>query len=204
MDARERASADTTVREWLERLAQASGAPGGGAASAVQLAMGAALLQMVAGYTDDDEIQALSEGLAERRERLLAAGTSDAEASATLGAALALDPDDESREARVVETARRAAESVASIGLLGETLLDALRVLDERGNPNVRADLEVAAAALAAGMTGVSITLRAGIELLVAHGDSGSAQDAGEVVRSLEDQDARIRATGEQMRAVLN
>jgi hypothetical protein len=88
---------------WLDRLSQRGGEPGGGAASGVMLAIGAALLHMVAAYTPDDErAQRSGQRAVELRVDALRAAEEDGVRSAALGAALAEDasPDRDARMTR--------------------------------------------------------------------------------------------------------
>ena len=45
-----------TVAQWTEKLSRATGLPGGGAGSGVMLSMAAALICMVAGYSEDADV----------------------------------------------------------------------------------------------------------------------------------------------------
>lgn len=49
------AQLSTPLDAWLDRLAQPTGSPGGGAACGVMICIAASLLTMAAGYTPDDE-----------------------------------------------------------------------------------------------------------------------------------------------------
>lgn len=159
---------------WLDRLAQADGAPGGGAACGVMLAVAAALLRMVALYTSDDEraTQSAARLVASRREALRAA-EADGMRSAALGAAVGAAPDSPGRDRSVRDAAVAAAASSATLGQVGADLLPELELLARIGNPNVTADLVGAAHALIAGVAGALVNLRGDVELAARHADAG-------------------------------
>jgi formiminotetrahydrofolate cyclodeaminase len=162
-------AAATPLDEWLERLAEAHGAPGGGAACAVMTAIAAALLGMVAAYSADDaEIVQSATRLDRVRRRATAAAEADGERSAAFGAALAMEsgPD---REDAVRSTTVDATASSIAVGGLAASLVDEARLLAARGNPNVEADLIVAVEALAAALAGAAATARADLEILSSH-----------------------------------
>lgn len=143
---------------WLDRLAQPTGAPGGGAACGVIIAMGASLLHMVTAYTPDDErAQEAGHRVLARRARALAAAEVDGIRSSELGAALA-EPEHPGRSARVRAAAIAAAGTSVELADVGAALRAELRVVEAVGNPNLAADTAVAAAAVAAGAAIVNDT----------------------------------------------
>jgi formiminotetrahydrofolate cyclodeaminase len=164
--------------EWLDTLAQASGAPGGGAASGVMLAVSAALLRMVAGYNPEEgRAVASAERLVVLRQEALRAAEQDGVRSAELGSAMA-DPNEGPRRDRAIVVAAIAgAASSIALGRVGASLVDELHTLADITNAALAADLVVAAEALAAGIGGASINLRADLRLADQHG--GGAATAG-------------------------
>lgn len=170
MEQRADVPTSTPLDSWLARLGQSTGAPGGGAASGVMIGIAAALLGMVASYTPDDPLVAECDHRLERlRNDALDAAEADGIASAGFGSALALPDDDPTRDARVRQAALDAAASSARLGAVGVRLIDEVRLLRERGNPHLAADLAVAAAALASGIAGASVNLRANLRVADAH-----------------------------------
>ena len=157
----------TPLAEWLDRLSQASGAPGGGAATAVMTAMSAALLGMVAGYSGD-----AAQPVAERVRRIRSDATSAAETdgvhSAAFGSALGMEEGDE-RERAVREAAVSATESALSVGALAASLIVEAESLARIGNRHVDADLLVACEALQAALASSAITVRSNLEVLAKH-----------------------------------
>ena len=162
---------------WLDRLAQPTGAPGGGAACGVIIAMGASLLHMVTAYTPDDErAQEAGHRVLARRARALAAAEVDGIRSSELGAALA-EPEHPGRSARVRAAAIAAAGTSVELADVEAALRAELRVVEAVGNPNLAADTAVAAAAVAAGIRGALVNLRADIELAQAHREAGDGSE---------------------------
>ncbi|MFS0853411.1 cyclodeaminase/cyclohydrolase family protein [Microbacterium sp. 179-I 3D4 NHS] len=182
--------------DWLARLARPQGAPGGGAASGVALALSAGLLHMTAGYTDDPQAVEAEARLATGRRDALAAAEADGVRSAEFGAALALPSDDPAREARVRDGAVAAAQSSVDLGEVGVALLPDLRLLAEIANPNLGADLAIAAQALATGIFGAAVNLRANLRIARSH-----AADAS-TCAALADDAARLAAARAEAREI--
>jgi len=136
----------------------------------VILGISAALLRMVAEYTDDERASASAVRLARRRNDVLSAAEADEVRSAEFGAALALDSEDPDRDTAVRRAALSAAASSAALGEAGEGLLPELRLLVEIGNRHLAADLSIAADALATGIRGASTNLRANLQTAARHG----------------------------------
>lgn len=185
----------TPLDGWLSELGEAQGAPGGGAAAGVMLAIGAALLRMVAEYTDAPRATECSARLIGIRAEALAAVEADGVASAQFGAALALPTDDPARDARVRDAAIAAAESSAQVGAVGIRLTLEVRLLDEIGNRSLLADLAVAAEALRAGIAGALINLHSNRRLARRHGADAAALTAldAEAARLTEGRDEIAR-----------
>lgn len=169
--------AATPLDEWLDRLAEGHGAPGGGAACAVMTAIAAALLGMVAAYTPDEPAAASArKRLARIRRQATAAAEADGVRSARFGAALAME-DGPERESAVRATTEEAADSSLAVGRIAASLVEEVRLLADVGNPNVEADLLVAGEALVAALGGVIGTTRADLDLLGAHRAPGDGLD---------------------------
>jgi len=180
MDPEERASVATPLEEWLDRLAERGGAPGGGSASGVLLGIGAALLSMVLGY--GERPGALRTRATDLRAGALDATLRDAAASAELGAALALPADLPARPGRVADAALAGARSTAELGATGVALVDLLEATATDTAPGLMADVGVAAEAIAAGLGGALTTLRGDLELVERYGSPvpGALTEAAE------------------------
>src|SRR5690554_4424010 len=101
---------------WLHRLAEPGGAPGGGAACGVMLAIAAALLHMAAGYSTDERAVEAGRRAMAGRDDALAAAEADGVRSADLGAALAEPAATAGRDGRLRNAALAAAVSSAELG----------------------------------------------------------------------------------------
>jgi len=169
--------AETPLAEWVDRLAQAKGAPGGGAACGVLTGIAAGLLGMVAAYTADDlEARQAEQRLSDKRGLAMRAAEEDGVRSAAFGAALAMDqgPD---RERAVREATVDAVASALNVGRVAASLLEEVRLLADIGNPHVEADLRVAVEALRAALEGTNHTARANLDLLARHRTAGDHLD---------------------------
>ncbi|HWI31154.1 MAG TPA: cyclodeaminase/cyclohydrolase family protein [Microbacterium sp.] len=192
MDADAEVPVSIPLSSWLDKLAQPRGAPGGGAASGVLIAISAALLHMVAEYSpDSDEAEACGERVAAVRIRALDAAEADGVVSAEFGAALrpSEHPD---RDARVRRAAVAATDSSVGLGRIAEELVPELALLFDVGNPSLRADLEVAGEALSAALGSARANVRANVSTVKAHRGEGDRLDewVAHVERRAEELDA--------------
>lgn len=168
-DQDEVSTKESSVSSWMRALGQATGNPGGGAASGLMLAIAAGLTAMVAGYTrpghatrdavDPDPtiaeaaITALRARADTRSELALRLADEDAHASRAFGAAFHLPPGHE-RDAAVQAASIEAAAASARLGEQAVEAIDDLEWLAEHGNPSLIADVAVAIGALRAAITG--------------------------------------------------
>ena len=170
--------ADQTLREFVTALASAAPVPGGGAASALTGALGAALVSMVAELSDENRASAAHRHTqvavrAEARalaDRLLELADADAAAFAGFGAAMKLPRATEEekavRSAAIRAAARAAAEpplqataAAAEVARLAETLAG-------RSNPNLASDLVVASHFAEAAAAGAAANVRVNLPLV--------------------------------------
>lgn len=183
---------------WLDRLAEADGSQGGGAACGVLLGISAALMEMVARYSmDDDRAGGCAARLGERRRQAVSAAEADGSRSAQLGAALRVPHGDPDRDRGIRDAALAAAASSAELGAVGVALIAELALLSDIGSPHVAADLAVAAESLSAGIAGAAVNLRADLDLVGAHAADDSAADSarGLAQAALSLRDARDAAS---------
>ncbi|MDN4174999.1 cyclodeaminase/cyclohydrolase family protein [Nocardioides sp. SOB77] len=158
---------DEGLATWLGRLATAGPDPGGGAAAAVMLGLGAALAEMVAGYPARPGAEPVTDvGPAARglRDRALDLVARDAAASARLVAAW------RSGGADLADAAVAAAGTSAEVVDVATDAVPLLARLLTDGNPPLVADVAVAAAALAAAARSGAVNLA---------GNLGTAAEAG-------------------------
>lgn len=168
-DTDEVSTKESSVATWMRALGDATGNPGGGAASGLMLAIAAGLTAMVAGYTrpahasrDDGDhgtttaeaaITALRTRADARSELALRLADEDAHASRAFGAAFHLPPGHE-RDAAVRVASIEAATASARLGEHAIEAIDDLEWLADHGNPSLIADVAVAIGALRAAITG--------------------------------------------------
>jgi methenyltetrahydrofolate cyclohydrolase len=158
--------ADLTVESFLERLASDAPAPGGGSASALAAAMGAALVQMVVGLTSgrggvadaDDALREIGLAAAGFHSELLELSHADAAAYLSVVAARRLPRgDDRERQARDVQVGaamREATRVPTVVARRAAAVLDLAERLAPIANPHAISDVGVAATLAAAGIRG--------------------------------------------------
>ncbi|MFT4211369.1 MAG: cyclodeaminase/cyclohydrolase family protein, partial [Microbacterium sp.] len=167
----------------------------GGAAAAVVLAAGAALVQMTAGYAPDRVARdRIGSDAAAARADALRAADADALLSAELVACFRLAGDDPRRAERLLGATVAAASSVVEIARLADPLLTALPWLVEHGDPRLLPDVAVAARTLAAALRSCRTTVRvnttsareAGADEAVLAGLAAAAERMREACRGLD------------------
>lgn len=165
------------IEQFVEELASADPTPGGGAAAALEAALGAALISMVCNLTIGkeryrDHEATMTKALAEAdalRVEALALADEDATAFAAVSAAYKL-PKATDEERAVRSRAIQAALREATDAPLRTTRL-ALRVLQlsdgilEGANPNVLSDVGVAAHCARAALGGAALNVRVNLKL---------------------------------------
>jgi formiminotetrahydrofolate cyclodeaminase len=160
---------DETIGSFLTRLAARSAAPGGGASGALHAAQAAALLAMVARFSDGprydaetvDRVRAAADGLADAAVDLAAA---DEAAFAKVAAAYQLPKqtpgEQAARSAAIAESAGGAARPPAGLMAATVRLIGLAEELLAVANKNVISDIAAASAAL----TAAAVTARVNIE----------------------------------------
>lgn len=167
-----------TLQELLDDVAAPVPDPGGGAASAVVLAVGVALAQMVAGYSpaSDGAGPDPTERLHGLRADVLDLATVDGDASAGFASAIAVVGP--GRDAAIAAAVRAAIVSALSIAEAAGRLLAELTALEAHAPTKVHADLQVAAALAAAVVRASAVNVGACLEMVVPT-PAGDAGDAG-------------------------
>jgi methenyltetrahydrofolate cyclohydrolase len=201
---------DEKIGDFLERLADRVPAPGGGAAAAMHVALGAALLGMVARYSTGEEYDEHQETIGritaeadELRDIALRLGDADEAAFMSVASAYQLPRSTEAERAVRSEAVARALIDAAwpatkIIGVAG-MVADLAGVLVDIGNRNVLSDAgaaaEAARAAAATARMSVEINLagitdaQASLEMIA---ETGKAEDviarAGKVAAAVREQ----------------
>jgi methenyltetrahydrofolate cyclohydrolase len=165
----------TPTDEWLERLGSADPTPGGGGAAAMTVAMGAALVEMVANLTmgkkayaeHEEHVRATGKQAAELRARGLALVDADETAFDAVMAAYRLpkqtDQERAERTARIEAATAAAARPPLQVAEVAARVIVLASTLPGRSNRNVLSDVGVAAslavAALESAAVNVSVNL---------------------------------------------
>jgi formiminotetrahydrofolate cyclodeaminase len=157
---------DQTIDQYLHDLADRIPAPGGGAAAALHAAQSAALIAMVARYSDGARYDAT---LIERivteadalRERSLALAEADADAFGAVAAAYKVAKDDPARPELIASALAGAARPPADVIEVAVRLVSLTEELMPSGNRNLITDVAAAAAAA----TAAAVTARVNIEV---------------------------------------
>jgi methenyltetrahydrofolate cyclohydrolase len=149
-----------TIDRYLGDLADRMPTPGGGAAAALHAAQGAALIAMVARYSDGPRYDAALMGriIAEAdalRERSLFLAAADAEAFDAVTAAYKVPKTDPGRPELIASALAGAARPPADVIEVAERVVSLAEELLPSGNRNLITDVAAAAAAaMAAAVTG--------------------------------------------------
>ncbi|MCL2780317.1 MAG: cyclodeaminase/cyclohydrolase family protein [Actinomycetia bacterium] len=183
-----------TVTEFSEVLASAEPAPGGGSAAALEGALGAALVRMVAAVTVGKKRYAEHQELAERlmadaegaRRELLELIERDTEAFNGFGAALALPKDsDEEKAARAAAMQDALKDATRTPLATMSAALGALRLAKRAvGTTNVNAasDLGVGALSLKAAIQGAWLNVTINLAGITDPAFAAEHRRAGEAV----------------------
>jgi methenyltetrahydrofolate cyclohydrolase len=169
---------DQTIGTWLEALASSDPAPGGGAAAALNAAVGAALVEMVCRLTIGRPRHAahesqMREALARAttlRHRALDLAAADARAFGAVTAAYRLRKDTDEQERARTEQVQRALIGATEVPLdtatlAGEVVQLAGRIVDG-ANVNAIADVAAAAASARAALETALVNVEANLAAL--------------------------------------
>ena len=193
-----------SVGELTTRLASRNPIPGGGSASAIAAAMGAALVGMVAELTigrpeaepHADELRAIRDEAARYRAELLGLAQTDAAAyDAVVRARRMARTTEEEREARraaVGGAMVAAADAPLHIARLAAATMQLAERIAPMGNPNAVSDTGVAALLAGAAVRGAAMNVRINLPYLPA--DVGLRSTAPAELEALETQVAAAEA----------
>jgi formiminotetrahydrofolate cyclodeaminase len=163
---------DLRIDEFLDRLAARTPAPGGGATAALHAAQAAALLGMVARYSEGPKYTEHAPVIARVRDEadaVRAEALTLAEADATAFGAVAeayrlpkqTEAERAARSAAVQAALARAAEPPAAVIAAAARLVELAEALLPVGNPSVVADVAAAAEAARAAATTARLNVEA-------------------------------------------
>lgn len=154
---------ELSLTDWLDELARAEAAPGGGSALAVTAAMAASVLTMAARLSGDPGLAAQAEAL-RARAAPLAERDAEAYAAALEVRERAAELRPEQRDWQIGQAFAAAAEAPLEIARVGADVAELAAELAAAGDPRVHADalaaaaLAAAAARGAAGLIAVNLT----------------------------------------------
>jgi formiminotetrahydrofolate cyclodeaminase len=157
---------DDTIAVFLDQLAARVPAPGGGATAALHAAQAAALLAMVARYSDGAKYDAALMGrmvveLDELRSRALELAEADAAAFGAVAEAYQLPRSAEGRSSAIASALAGAARPPADVVRMAPRLIQLAQTLLAGGNRHVITDVGAAAEAARA----AAVTARLNIEV---------------------------------------
>lgn len=160
--------------DFLDALASKAPTPGGGGASALAGALGAALASMVGGYTVgkkayagvEAEVRTLMERAEDLRARLLALVDEDAAAFEPLSRAYAIPKDDPGRGEVMERCLRDAAAAPMEILRLSGQAVELHRAMLEKGSAMLRSDVGVGAALCRGALYGALLNVKVNTKLM--------------------------------------
>ncbi len=165
---------ESSCREFSEVLASKSPTPGGGGASALTAALGAALCTMVGNYTVgkkkyaavEEDVKVLMQKAEDLRERLLGLVDEDAAAFEPLSRAYGIPKDDPSRPAVLEECLRRAASVPMEVLRLACEALELHREMGEKGSVMILSDVGTGAALCWGALYGAWLNVKVNTKLM--------------------------------------
>lgn len=161
-------TAEQTCQGFLDALASKAPVPGGGGASALVGALGAALCTMVGNYTVgkkkyaevEEDVKGLMARAEDIRARLLALVDADAEAFEPLSKAYAIPKDDPNREAVMENCLRDAAATPMAILRLSCEAIDLHREMLDKGSVIMLSDVGTGVIFCQSALYGAALNVR--------------------------------------------
>jgi len=203
---------DDTIGGWLDELASSAPAPGGGAAGALEVAMAAALVEMVCNLTigkpayaeHEATMTAARDRATEIRRTAVGLGAEDAEAFTSVIEAYRLPNDTETearaRSERIQEALAGAADVPRRTAAAASEVLDLAERILHGANPNVVSDVAAAAGAARGGLHSSLVNLDANLVSIEDPGLRAELEDVSAMIEGdLGRADAIVRAVRERM-----
>ena len=185
---------DETLTGWLDALASDRPTPGGGAASALLIATGAALVAMACGLTAgrekfravDEEMRGALAAATALRAEAQALGPADSDAYDAVSSAYALPKatveEKAARTASIQGALRGATEVPLRTAEVGVAVLELAAAIAAKANPNVISDVGAGALAARAGTEAAALNVKIN---LVAIKDQAYVERQGAAIESL-------------------
>ena len=170
--------AGETIADFLDELASGAPVPGGGAAAALEAALGAALVSMVCHLTIGKEKyrayeQTMIEARAtadELRARALALVAEDSASFSAVGAAYALprgsDEEKAARQARIQEALKGATDVPLRTVALAARVIELCAHIVDGANTNAISDVGVGALSARAALDGAALNVKINLALI--------------------------------------
>ena len=170
--------AEETIGHFLDELASGAPTPGGGAAAALEAALGAALVSMVCNLTIGREKyrayeQTMMEARAaaeELRAQALALVAEDSASYSAVGAAYALprgsDEEKAARQARIQEALKGATDVPLRTVALAARVIELCHQIVDGANTNAISDVGVGALSARAALDGAALNVKINLALI--------------------------------------
>lgn len=192
---------EKTIQQFLDELSSASPTPGGGSASAVMGAMGAALVSMVCHLTLGKKNYAsvheeIKKTLAESealRGRLMTLMHEDVEVFDRVIAAYQIPKESATRSTAIEEALKAATDIPLACAEVCATVLRLSRIAAEKGNQNIVSDAGVAVAASYAALRSAVLNVRV---------NTSAIKDEGFVASRLEQLECSLQGIEEEYRDI--
>lgn len=168
------------ISEWLERLSSASPTPGGGAAAALAVASGAALVEMVVNLTlgkaayaqHAEHVGPIGVQATAARARAIELAAADEEAFESVMAAYRLpratEAEKATRNAAIQAATAAAAQPPMAVAELAASVIALAAALPGKSNPNVLSDVGVAASLAVSALESSAINVEVNLGALAA------------------------------------
>ena len=206
---------DLTVRSLVERLASSDPVPGGGSASALAGAMGAALVHMVieltagrpAGEGNEETLAEIRTAAAGWQSELLNLAEMDASAYTAVVRARRLPRDSEldrnTRDAQLATAIREATRVPLASARAASEVLELARRLAPIGNRNAVSDVGVAGLLATAAVRGAALNVQINLPYVTADDElrERAATEIEHLLATLDERDRSVRdAVAERLR----
>jgi len=163
-----------SIGDWLDALGSSAPAPGGGAAAALLVAVGASLIEMVTNLTigkpryaeHEERMIRARDDAARIRAAALRASADDERAFDSVAAAYKIPRDDPGRSAAIQEATANAARPPLRTAELAAQVIALAADIREGSNVNVASDVGVAASSARAGLESAAINVEVNLAAL--------------------------------------